>query len=68
MARPDSGTAELLEELQRIRKLLIFALLKSGASQSDIASALGMDQSSVSRMLSKATGGSTGKAKKKKLK
>jgi predicted transcriptional regulator len=39
------------EAINDIRKLLVLLLLKLGATQSEIASALGVSQSSVSRML-----------------
>ena len=38
-------------ELENIKKLLILLLLKLGTSQSDIASTLGISQSTVSRMI-----------------
>jgi predicted transcriptional regulator len=37
--------------LEDIKKLLVLLLLKLGASQSEIASALGVSQPSVSRMV-----------------
>jgi hypothetical protein len=40
----------LLSELINIKRLLVFSLLKDGASQKQIASALGVDQSQISRM------------------
>jgi predicted transcriptional regulator len=40
-------------ELGYIRKLLVLALSRAGASQDDIAEALGVSQSSISRMSSK---------------
>jgi transcriptional regulator with XRE-family HTH domain len=39
-----------LIELITIKRLLIFALLRSGASQRDVAAALGVDQSFISRL------------------
>ena len=45
----------ILEELSIIRRLLVFALLRSGASQAEVAGALGVNQSSISRMFPKAT-------------
>jgi predicted XRE-type DNA-binding protein len=50
----------VLSELVAIKRLLVFALLKAGASQKQIASALGVDQSQVSRMFP----GGIGKASK----
>lgn len=47
-----SNTADSLSgELESIKKLLVLLLLKVGASQSEIASALGISQPSVSRMI-----------------
>jgi hypothetical protein len=40
----------LLTELVTIKRLLVFALLKSGASQAQVAAALGVAQSQISRM------------------
>ena len=47
---PDSS--DVLSELATIRKLLIIALLHNGMSQEKLAKALGVNQSSISRMLS----------------
>jgi predicted transcriptional regulator len=54
MAKPSATSDPLLAELISIKRLLMFALLQSGASQSQVASALGVDKSVVSRMLSTA--------------
>lgn len=40
----------MLAELAAIKRLLVFALTKADASQKEIAVALGIDQSQVSRM------------------
>jgi transposase len=40
----------LLNELVIIRKLLVYALLRTGASQKQIGAAIGVSQSSISRM------------------
>lgn len=40
----------LLSELVIIRKLLVYALLRSGASQKQIGAAIGVSQASISRM------------------
>ena len=55
----NSKDAPLLAELVAIKRLLAYSLLKSGASQREVAAALGVDQSSISRMFPK---GSTGGA------
>ncbi|HET9136355.1 MAG TPA: hypothetical protein VFO76_06955 [Candidatus Kapabacteria bacterium] len=41
----------ILVELTNIKKLLIFALLQTGSTQIEVASALGVDNSVISRML-----------------
>jgi predicted transcriptional regulator len=43
----------VVEELQSIKRLLALGLLKSGSSQADLANALGVNQSSISRMFPK---------------
>ena len=48
----------VLRELEDIKRLLVLSLLRSGASQAEVARALGVNQSSVSRMFP----GSIGKA------
>ena len=51
MAKSKAGpTDPVLDELIVIKRLLVFALLRSGASQDDAATALGISQSQVSRM------------------
>ncbi|RUP09080.1 hypothetical protein [Hyphomicrobium sp.] len=52
-----SNENALLEELQAIKKLLVYALLnknKEEHTQNDIAVALGTSQSQISKMFSKA--------------
>lgn len=49
----------LLNELIIIRKLLVYALLRTGASQKQIGAAIGVSQSSISRMFPE-VGGKTG--------
>jgi predicted XRE-type DNA-binding protein len=61
---PDSAALELAE-LVSIKRLLTFALLKSGATQNEVALALGVSQSTVSKMfpggLPKPSGAKSGK-------
>ena len=40
----------VLAELATIKRLMVFALLRSEASQEDVATPLGLSQSQVSRM------------------
>lgn len=47
---PDNDLRRLADATEDMRKLLIFALMKSGVSQAQIASALGVNQSSISRL------------------
>jgi hypothetical protein len=46
----------VLSELTTIKRLLLFALLKNGANQREIAIALGVNQSQISRMFSRTSG------------
>lgn len=46
--------SQLKVELEQIKKLFILVLLKSGMSQSEIGNALGVNQSTISRMMPKA--------------
>ena len=51
MAKASSTpTDTVLAELIAIKRLMVFALLRSGVSQDDVAAALGVSQSKVSRM------------------
>ncbi len=51
MAKPNATpTDPVLAELVAIKRLMMFALLRSGASQEHVATALGLSQSQVSRM------------------
>lgn len=49
MAR-ETDLTQIADELTAIKRLLIVALLQNGMSQRDVATALGVNQSSVSRM------------------
>lgn len=49
----------IVSELVAIKRLLAFALMRSGASQAELASALGIAQQTVSRQF-----GAVGKSKK----
>ncbi|WP_290992462.1 helix-turn-helix domain-containing protein [Hyphomicrobium sp.] len=44
---------KIAEELEAIKKLMVFTLLWQGATQEQIGSALGIDRSQVSRMFPK---------------
>ncbi len=48
-------TDQRLNELIAIKKLLVLALLKSGLTQTQVAGALNVDRSQISRMFPKAT-------------
>lgn len=52
MAKPSTISDPVLAELISIKRLLVFALLQAGTSQAQVAGALGVDQSVVSRMFS----------------
>jgi predicted XRE-type DNA-binding protein len=51
----ESLTDQPLKELIAIRKLLVLALLNSGLTQSQVAGALDIDRSMISRMFPKGT-------------
>ncbi|MBI3743383.1 MAG: winged helix-turn-helix transcriptional regulator [Chloroflexi bacterium] len=52
MATTEDASEEsgILQELEDIKRLLILTLLREGASQAEIAKALGVSQPSISRM------------------
>lgn len=50
-----------LSELISIRKLLVLGLLRSGLTQKQVAAALGLDRSQISRMFPKGTLSDIGK-------
>jgi predicted transcriptional regulator len=49
-------TEELTAEVRAVKKLLILQLLRSGATQSQIAAILGVSEATMSRMLPKGAG------------
>jgi predicted XRE-type DNA-binding protein len=59
----DNKLDKLLESVDQIKRLLILALLRSGASQGEVAKGLGVNQSSISRLFAE---GSDKKTKKNK--
>lgn len=50
MNRNQNGQDSTLKELDSIKRLLILFLIKAGASQKEIATAIQMDQGNFSRM------------------
>ena len=51
MAKPKATTTDpVLSELVAIKRLMVLALIQSGTGQKDVAAALGVDKSQVSRM------------------
>lgn len=48
-------TDQAIKELAAIRKLLVLSLLNAGLSQSQVAGALDVDRSAISRMFRKGT-------------
>lgn len=52
MPQEQQSLDSLLKELQDIKTLLILALIQGGLSQEDIATALDVNQSTISRLLS----------------
>lgn len=54
----------VLAELTAIKRLIVFSLLKNGATQQQIGSALGLDGSQISRMFPSGSRKATGKTAK----
>jgi predicted transcriptional regulator len=54
---------QIVAELVTIKRLIIFALMRNGASQGEVAKTLGVGQSQVSRMFA-----GTEKTKRKRVK
>lgn len=50
---PNQKKPTVEEELDQIKRLLVFLLLKMGATQGEVGKALGSSQASVSRMIGK---------------
>lgn len=46
-------TSAMLSELVAIKRLLILALLRDGLTQAEIAAAIGVNQSTISKMFPK---------------
>ncbi len=55
MARPKATDESIVQELVTIKRLLVFALMRAGATQKEIGGALGIDRSTVSRMFPEAS-------------
>lgn len=53
----DKDLKELLKIATDIKRLLIYGLLANGTSQDQIATALGVNQSSISRLFPNGTSG-----------
>jgi IS30 family transposase len=51
MAKPDKENHPLLQELGDVKRLLILQLMLQGVSQGQIARALGVNQSTISRLV-----------------
>ena len=52
MAKQAEPTDPVVAELTAIKRLLVSLLMRSGASQGDVAKALGITQGTVSKMFS----------------
>ncbi len=52
----EEQAAQILKELEMIRKLKLAELLERGYSQSQLAQILGISQPTISRMVPKVTG------------
>jgi predicted transcriptional regulator len=57
---------QLSAEVSAIKRLFVFALLRSGASQNEVAAALGVGQSTISKMFPTKIGSASRKSAAKK--
>lgn len=64
--KPGSIEDPVQKELNDIKRLLVLLLRREGASQAEVAAALDVAQSSVSRMFSAGTGPSLKSSKRSK--
>lgn len=60
----DNQLEELLKSVNEMKRLMIFALMRGGATQNEIAKAMGIGQASVSRLFSDKKAGETRKRKR----
>jgi hypothetical protein len=60
------GDSLVAAELQDIKRLPILLLFRSGALQGDVAAALNVNQSSISRMFPKGVGSKSSPSRKRK--
>ena len=61
--KPKVSSDPITTELEAVKKLLAYGLLRDGVTQSQLAAVLGTDQASVSRMFGKGAFKETKKAK-----
>jgi predicted XRE-type DNA-binding protein len=54
-SKTEEHLGEIAETLMQIRRLMIFSLIRNGASQDQVAVALGVSQKTISRMMAKTT-------------
>lgn len=52
--KTEEHLGEIAETLTQIRRLIVFSLIRNGASQDQVANALGVSQKTISRMMAKA--------------
>jgi predicted transcriptional regulator len=52
--KTEEHLSEITEILTQMRRLMVFSLIRSGATQDQVAVALGVSQKSISRMMAKA--------------
>jgi predicted transcriptional regulator len=52
-SKTDEHLSEIAETLSQIRRLMVYSLIRNGASQDQVAVAIGVSQKSISRMMAK---------------
>jgi predicted transcriptional regulator len=55
-SKTEEQLAEIAETLSQIRRLMVYSLIRNGASQDQVAVAIGVSQKTISRMMAKKSG------------
>jgi len=53
VSKTEEHLGEIAETLSQIRRLMVYSLIRNGASQDQVAVAIGVSQKTISRLLAK---------------
>jgi predicted transcriptional regulator len=56
VSKTEEHLGEIAETLSQIRRLMVYSLIRNGASQDQVAVAIGVSQKTISRMMAKKGG------------